>query len=210
MRTGSCLSLPLCVVWTTVLLLLLLLLILSYSVDGFQGAQQQSHRSHFQIHYTSQGYKLSTTLSQRRRGCSNPRIHLSASTQNQDAPKPNHVNGDASSSSSAPAPTEDHENLQNELRVAVNEMELNGQEENGVEPSEVPWSYWSTGSQLVQAGAVGATTGLLVAIFKLVRAPGPLLCCSILKTTQTCFPSQSLFSSRLKPFDRFVTNKIFG
>lgn len=29
-------------------------------------------------------------------------------------------------------------------------------------------SYWSTGAQLIQAGAVGATTGLLVALFKLV------------------------------------------
>lgn len=189
--------------------MLLLLLVLSYSVDGFQKGQL-SHRPNFQIHYASQTYKLSTKLSQQRIWCSNARMQLSASTQGQDAPKSNHVNGDASSSSSAPTPTESHENLQGEFRLAVREMELNRQEENDIEPSEAPWSYWSTGSQLVQAGAVGATTGLLVAIFKLVRALVALLCCSILEKLLKLVLLFSLFSSRLKRFDRLVTNKIFG
>jgi hypothetical protein len=90
------------------------------------------------------------------------RIRLFASAQDQDASTTDHVNGDGSSPL-------DHDT--EEFRVSFNEMEIQEQQDYDKSSAidETSWSYWSTGFQLVQAGAVGATTGLLVAIFKLVR-----------------------------------------
>ncbi|KAG7350450.1 chloride channel [Nitzschia inconspicua] len=91
------------------------------------------------------------------------RIRLQGTTQDRDASVSSgeEVNGASSSRDQHHGTT---------MQRSIMEMETfhskNIEEE---EPTSVKasWSYWSTGSQLVQAGAVGATTGLLVAIFKL-------------------------------------------
>jgi hypothetical protein len=138
------------------------LLLLSIAASGFQN-NPRTPWSQFGIHVhvqLRQPLPLSlNTMSQLPRS----RIRPSASTHDQDASTSDYVNGDTSCS--VARHTE-------EFQHSFDEMEIQNRQENNDTPLEIArtsWSYWSTGSQLVQAGAVGATTGLLVAIFKLVR-----------------------------------------
>jgi hypothetical protein len=131
------------------------LLRFSMVASGFQN-QPRKPWSQFEIHIP-QTHRLQpllplNTISREKEYCrARIRLSASASAQDQDASTSDHVYGDVASPTSVENDTE-------EFHLSFNASEI----------VETSWSYWSTGSQLMQAGAVGATTGLLVAIFKLV------------------------------------------
>jgi hypothetical protein len=135
-------------------------LLLSIAVTGFQN-KQRNPSSQFQVPKRN---PLPSTLNSisREELFRRSWTRLSASTQDQDASTSDHVNGDASSFV---------EFNTEPVRLVFDDVEIQRQQNDDASSEIVgtSWSYWSTGSQLVQAGAVGATTGLLVAIFKLVR-----------------------------------------
>jgi hypothetical protein len=144
------------------------LLRFSMVASGFQN-QPRKPWSQFEIHIP-QTHRLQpllplNTISREKEYCrARIRLSASASAQDQDASTSDHVYGDVASPTSVENDTE-------EFHLSFNAMEETYREQNDEIPSEIvetSWSYWSTGSQLMQAGAVGATTGLLVAIFKLV------------------------------------------
>jgi hypothetical protein len=145
-------------------------------VSGFQGHARQHYSRQFHVLAAQRPLsRQSTSTISRKQGFCRIRIRLSASTQDQDSFTPSSEIDDESSPS---GPEDDRFHL-----PVVDQMELlraqNGAD--SVEPVEASWSYWSTGSQLVQAGSVGATTGLLVAIFKLVRTNVFVCLCSIVQ-----------------------------